>query len=89
MNKSYTKKEREHLRLIKSLPCSVCDATQPSEAHHIRQDSAYYCIPLCVDCHRDIHGMKRIWKVMKLDQLDALALTMKAISEQKTKYIMP
>jgi len=80
MNKSYTKKEMRHLQKIKSLPCCVCGDNAPSEAHHVRQESAYYCVPLCVDCHRDIHGMKRVWKVMKLDQLDALALTMKAIS---------
>jgi len=80
VNKSYTKKEREHLRLIKSLPCIVCSQSQPSEAHHIRQDSAYYCIPLCPDCHRDIHGMKRVWKVMKMDEMDALAKTIKMIT---------
>jgi len=79
MNKSYTKKEREHLQNIKSLPCCVCGDHAPSEAHHVRQESAYYCVPLCVDCHRDIHGMKRVWKVMKMDEIDALAKTIKML----------
>ena len=80
MNKSYAKAERKHLELIKSIPCVVCNEPPFSEAHHIRQDSAYYCIPLCKACHLDIHGMKNIWRVYKLDEMAALALTMKAVS---------
>ena len=30
-------KERAHLGRVKELPCSVCDAPGPSEAHHTKQ----------------------------------------------------
>ena len=30
-------REREHLARVKALPCSVCDAPGPSEAHHVKQ----------------------------------------------------
>ena len=79
MNKTYTKAEREHLARIKDMDCAVCESKAPNEAHHIRQDSAYYCVPLCVSCHRDgrngIHGRKAMWQVYKMDELDALART--------------
>lgn len=32
LNKLNTR-EREHLARVKELPCSVCDASGPSEAH--------------------------------------------------------
>lgn len=84
MNKSYTTKEREHLSAIKSLPCVVCGASAPSDAHHIRQGSAYYCIPLCNSCHQDphngIHGRKAMWKIYKMDEMDALAKTIEALT---------
>ena len=35
MNTKPTAAEREHLGRVKLLPCSVCDAPGPSEAHHI------------------------------------------------------
>ena len=80
MNKSYTAAEKRHLFRIKEMPCSVCGQVAPSQAHHVKQDSAYHCIPLCLDCHNDIHGMKNIWRVYKMDEVDALAITMKNIS---------
>lgn len=81
MNQKYTKTERAHLERVKLMGCIVCGAPPVSEAHHIKQDSAYYCVPLCQSCHRDIHGMKNIWRVYKLDEIDALALTIKNISK--------
>ena len=72
-------REREHLDKVKALPCSVCDAPAPSEAHHVKQGRQMLCIPLCASCHRSsfngIHGQARIWKVLKLDELDALNKT--------------
>lgn len=79
MNGRYTKAEREHLAKVKALDCSICDAPGPSEAHHIDQDQAYTCVALCVDCHRGpingIHGRKAMWRVRKMDELDALNVT--------------
>lgn len=60
------------------MSCIVCDASGPSEAHHIRQGDHFSCLPLCKDCHtgshNGIHGRQAIWKVMKLDELGALNL---------------
>ena len=84
MNRAYTKAEKAHLAKIKAMPCIVCDQLGPSDAHHIRQDSAYYCIPLCKSCHQDplngIHGRKSMWKIHKLDELDCLAKTIESLT---------
>ena len=83
MNNKLTKREREHLQLIKAMPCSVCGQAGPSEAHHIRQQLTFTCIPLCSSCHRDgfngLHGQKRIWNVLKKDELICLDETIRAL----------
>ena len=79
MNQQYTKSERVHIEKVKSLCCSICDAPGPSHAHHIKQSNPYLCVALCSDCHQGahngIHGQKAIWRVMKMDEIDALAIT--------------
>jgi RNase P subunit RPR2 len=79
MNNKIAKKEREHIEKVKSLPCSVCNAPQPSSAHHIRQDCQYTVVALCHSCHQDphngIHGEKRMWWVMNMDEMQALNIT--------------
>lgn len=79
-------KERTHLARVKELPCSVCDAAGPSEAHHIEQHKQYTCIPLCESCHRSsfngIHGQARIWKVLKKTEMSCLNDTIKKLLEQ-------
>jgi hypothetical protein len=79
MNNKLNKEERIHLALVKELPCSVCDAPGPSEAHHIKQGLQYTCVALCSDCHRGPvlgwHGQKRMWSIKKMDELDALNKT--------------
>ena len=78
LNKLNTK-ERRHLGRVKELPCSVCDADGPSEAHHVVQGLQYTCIALCIECHRGPvmgwHGQKRGWLIRKMDELDALNVT--------------
>jgi hypothetical protein len=73
-------KARKHLLAVKSLPCSVCGALPPSSAHHIKQGQHFTCVALCHDCHQGPkmgwHGERRAWKVRKLDELDALAVTL-------------
>jgi len=80
MNNQLSSVERKHLERVKSLPCSVCDDPAPSEAHHIKQGSHYLCCALCEECHRGSflgwHGQKRAWAVRKMDELDALAITL-------------
>ena len=81
MNNKLTAAEREHLLKVKSLPCSVCEQPGPSEAHHIKQGSQYTAVALCADCHRGStmgwHGQKRMWAIKKMDELDALNVTIK------------
>jgi hypothetical protein len=83
MNNRPTAKEREHLSRIKELPCSLCDAPGPSEAHHVRQHSQYLCIPLCESCHRGplmgLHGQKRMWAIQKMDEMDCLNETIRKL----------
>jgi hypothetical protein len=94
MNNKLTAKERKHLEQVKNLPCSVCDANGPSQAHHIEQHKQYLCIPLCPDCHtgsfNGIHGQKRIWDVLKKTEMSCLNDTIQKLLEkdfQKTQKV--
>lgn len=79
-----TAAERAHMERVKGLPCSVCDAPGPSEAHHQRQGDHWTCISLCPSCHRDSqlgwHGAKTMWRIHKLDELAALSITIRRLS---------
>jgi len=83
MNNSITAKERAYLGMVKELPCSVCDSQSGSEAHHVKQHSQFTAVALCVDCHRNpilgIHGQKRAWSIKKMDELDALNITIERV----------
>ena len=82
MNNRLTAKERQHLARVKELPCSVCDAPGPSQAHHIKQGNQYTCVALCPDCHRGYngwHGTKAFWRIRKMDELDALDVTIRRL----------
>lgn len=85
--KSITKRESEHMASVKSLPCSVCDHPAPSEAHHISQGQHYTTVALCIDCHRGSengwHGRKTMWRIMKLDEVGALNITIKRLVERE------
>lgn len=81
-SKALTKAEAAHLARVKSLPCSVCDAPGPSEAHHIKQGQHFSCAALCVECHRGKqgwHGDKTLWRIYKYDEVDALAITIERL----------
>jgi hypothetical protein len=84
VNNTLTNAEREHVGRIKDMPCGVCGAPGPSEAHHIEQHKQYLCIPLCPDCHRGgfngIHGQRRIWKAMRLDEMTVLNETIRRMN---------
>ena len=77
-------RERAHLARVKALPCSVCGAPGPSEAHHIKQGLQFTAVALCESCHRGPvmgwHGQKRSWAVHKMDELDALNQTIKGLA---------
>ena len=79
--------EREYVRLVKLLPCSVCDSGggegAPSEAHEIKQGQWFTTMALCESCHRGpmlgLHGQKRMWSIKRMDELDALAVTIQRL----------
>ena len=82
MNNQLNARERQHLARVKELPCSVCDAPGPSKAHHIKQGNQYTCVALCPDCHRGYngwHGTKAFWRIRKMDELDALDVTIRRL----------
>ena len=83
MNSKLTKREREYLGRVKELACSVCDASGPSDAHHVEQGLTYTCIALCKDCHQGPimgwHGQKRMWAIQKMTELEALNVTIQRL----------
>lgn len=78
-----TKAEREHIERVKSVDCAVCDAPPPTECHEIKQGQWYTSCSLCESCHRGpilgLHGQKRAWLIRKMDELDALAITIQRV----------
>jgi hypothetical protein len=74
-----TQAEAAHVAAVKGLNCSVCDAGAPSDAHHVNQGQHWTVIALCKDCHQGsengIHGRRTMWRVMKMDEWGALAVT--------------
>lgn len=63
----------EHMLKVKALPCCVCGAPPPSDAHHVihdrfgsRKSSDFDTIPLCEAHHQDgplaIHNGKQRWR---------------------------
>jgi hypothetical protein len=83
LNNRLTQRERRHLAAVKEMPCGVCGAAGPSDAHHIEQGQQFLCIPLCYDCHRGtngIHGTKALWRVRKLDELKVLNDTIETLT---------
>lgn len=83
MNSKMNADERRHVALVKELPCSVCGAAGPSDAHHIKQGLHYTVVSLCKSCHQGSmmgwHGQKRAWAIAKMDELDALNNTIKLL----------
>lgn len=89
-----TQPELIHMRAVKDLPCSVCGEAGPSDAHHIlegripgRKSPNFLVIPLCKDCHQGnfngIHGQKRVWDVLKKNELVCLAETIEILYGEK------
>jgi hypothetical protein len=74
-----TAAESEHMARVKSSPCAVCDAPPPSSAHHINQGQHFTVVALCWHCHQGPqgwHGDKTLWRIRKMDELDALNITL-------------
>jgi hypothetical protein len=86
MNNKLSARERAHIQRVKELPCSVCEAPGPSDAHHIEQSLQYCVVALCKDCHQGSvmgwHGQKRMWAIKKMNELDALNVTIRNLLER-------
>ena len=85
MNNKLSARERAHIQRVKELPCSVCDAPGPSDAHHIEQGLQFCVVALCKDCHQGshngIHGRRAMWNVMRMTELAALDVTIRRLIE--------
>lgn len=81
--KQPSSKERAHIERVKHLPCSVCDAPGPSDCHEIKQGQWFTSVALCQSCHTGsimgIHGQRRSWLIRKMDEIDALAVTVSRV----------
>jgi hypothetical protein len=85
MNGNYNKKERTWVGMVKEQNCSVCGQDGPSDAHHMVQGNHYTTVALCKSCHQGSkmgwHGEKTAWRMAKMDENDALNVTIKNIFE--------
>lgn len=83
-------KEQRHMLRVKELPCCLCGASGPTDAHHIlegrvkgRKAHDFCTIPLCKSCHQHpkngVHGEKIMLKVMKENELNLLGETIKLL----------
>ena len=77
--------EAAHIANVKALGCSVCGAPGPSDAHHVEQSLHFCVIALCKECHQGPfmgwHGQKAAWKIRKMDEIDALNVTLRRLME--------
>ena len=89
MNNNLTAKQRAHIGRVKLLACSVCDTPGPSDAHHIEQSLQFCVVALCKDCHQGSmmgwHGQKRMWKIKKMNELDALNVTIERLVDERNQ----
>ena len=78
-----TKSEREHIVRIKRMSCALCEAGPPSDCHEIKQGQWFTSVPLCRSCHtgsrNGLHGERIMWRLMKMDELDVLAITIRRL----------
>lgn len=85
--KRHTQAESDHMAAVKSLPCSVCDEPAPSAAHHVKQGNHFTTVALCQSCHQcphnGIHGQRRMWLIKKMDEDDALNVTIRRLMEAR------
>lgn len=83
--KAPTVAEKRHIERVKRLQCSVCNEAGPSDAHEIKQGQWFTSIALCKDCHQGdhngLHGRRHMWLIMKMDETDALAVTIRRLME--------
>lgn len=82
-SKPLTLSDRAHLARVRALPCSWCGKAG-GYAHHIKQGQHWTTVATCWDCHQGPqgwHGDKTLQRIFKMDELDALAVTLQALYE--------
>ena len=82
--KRITSGESEHMGKVKESGCAVCGAGPYVDAHHIKQGAHFTTIGLCKQCHTGpmgIHGDKTMWRIHKMEEIDALNETLRRIYE--------
>lgn len=59
---------RAHMAKVAQMKCVCCLRPGPSQVHHVihgrfsqRKSSDFETIPLCVQCHNDLHANKTLW----------------------------
>lgn len=80
--KAMTVAEREHVGRVKESGCAVCGAGGVVHAHEIEQGLWWVSIGLCPDCHTGpmgIHGDKRLWRIHKTNEMQALNETLRRL----------
>lgn len=81
-----TAAEKRHIDRLKELPCVVCGASGV-EVHEPAQGLWFAAMPLCATCHRHPvygwHGQKANWRAVKLDELGAIAATVRLLMEAR------
>lgn len=83
---------RAYLERVKMLPCVICDAPPPSDAHHVisgrfgsRKASDFDTIPLCRAHHQDgpeaIHQNKAAWEAAHGPDTDYLPVVARMLGD--------
>lgn len=82
--KRITSGESAHMGKVKESGCAVCGAGPYVDAHHIKQGAHFVVVGLCKECHTGpmgIHGDKTMWRIHKMEEIDALNETLRRIYE--------
>lgn len=82
-SKAITRRESEHLALVKRVTCGWCDG-HGGYAHHIKQGNHWTTVGTCYECHQGPlgwHGDKTLMRIYKRDENDALNLTLDRVDE--------
>jgi len=86
------------MRDVKSLPCCICNAPAPSDAHHCfsqrfgqRKTGHMQVIPLCKNCHQvgpnAIHNSKRAWEDRNGFDFEYIAQTREAVESLRMEFV--
>ena len=77
-----TTAERAHVEKVKESGCACCGAAGWVHAHEIEQGLWWTSIGLCPDCHTGpmgIHGDKTMWRIFKINEMEALNETLRRV----------